>query len=148
MTFKSRIGVVYYIVLAVCIAIIAGLIVLAFNVGYAWAAWLVGGIAVIFALLLIFYLIPGLKDTVYELKDDHLLIKSGRHKLQIPYSSIVSVSRGVKSIAQAPAVSFVRLEIKYKLQTGAIGTAHISPVNESDFVNLLESKTEREDGVG
>jgi len=72
--------------------------------------------------------------------DDNLAIITGRNEIIIPYDKIIGISHGVKSMLMQPALSFIRLEIKYITPQGNTDFVHISPVNESKFVNLLEDR--------
>ena len=141
MKFKSKNGVSLYIMLVFCALLMAGSIVPIFFLSQIWLIVTFALIAVFIALTLVVFLIPGLTDTYYEFADDHLLVKSGRfYKQEVPYSRITKVTREVKSLLQQPAGSFVRVEIMYKLQSGASDVVHVSPVNEDEFVNLLEAR--------
>jgi hypothetical protein len=104
-------------------------------------------IAAVWLLSLITYFTPTIltiKKTFFELKDDHLFIKSGRYEKTIPYADIIKVRCGVKSIRMTPfTASFVRTEVRYINQNGVADFANNSPKNEREFVKLLESKITR-----
>ena len=79
--------------------------------------------------------------TFFEIADSDLIITSGRHEIKIPYTKIVSVSQGVKSLQmEAFTTSFLRVEVKYENQNGISDRVHIAPHSENEFVKLLRSK--------
>ena len=136
MKFKSKIGTVFGITFIVFSVMTISSAVFAFVL----FSWLLAFIAVAFTLFLILFFIPVFRNTFYQITDDNLAIKTGRHEIIIPYANILSISRGVKSMLMQPALSFARLEIKYKTPQGNTDFVHISPVNESEFLTLLESR--------
>ena len=140
MVCKSKIGILYWITLIFASVITIALAILAIYLKPVWSSWLVALIAAGFAASTVFYLIPRLKDTVYEISEFDLLVKTGRNELRIPFNSIVEISLGVKSMHMQPALSFNRVEVKYKTLKGVTDIVHISPENESEFLGLLKSK--------
>jgi len=138
MVYKSKIGLSLWVMVAILSVTIAALILLViFLELYSWAAWLCAIIAVGLAAVMIFHLLPRVKDTYYVISDIDLLIKTGRHEIRIPFSNIIDISRGVKSMDMQPALSFIRVEIKYRTPGGMTDVVHVSPVNEDEFVNML-----------
>mgnify|MGYP002780977374 CR=1 FL=1 len=78
----------------------------------------------------LFYLI---QTTAYTLTPDHLLIRCGPQRLQIPLSSIRSVGPS-RNLVSSPALAVHgRLEVHY----GRFGSVLISPANSSDFLATL-----------
>jgi len=140
MVCKSKIGISYWITLTFVSVITIALAILAIYLESVWSSWLVALIAAGFAATAVFYLIPRLKDTVYEISESDLLVKTGRNDLRIPFSNIVEISLGVKSMYIQPALSFNRVEVKYKTLKGITDIVHISPENESEFISLLRSR--------
>jgi len=140
MVFRSKLGTAYYIMVLVGVLITGILIVAAILATTTWPTVLLAVLAGLLAVFLGYYLIPMYMNTYYELTEESLFIRSGWYKQTIPYTAMIGIKRDVKSLLQAPAISFIRLEIRYKLQSGAVDIAHISPVNEEEFIRLLESK--------
>jgi len=89
----------------------------------------------------VFHIIPMRTNTFYKLDDECLFIKTGRIIIEIPYTSIVSLTCGVTSMIMEPALTFKnRIEIKYKTKGGITEIVHVSPLNEDEFIRILNSK--------
>lgn len=74
--------------------------------------------------------------TYYELKEDHLLCKSGPFVEKIHYDRIKSL-RLCNNMFSSMALSRDRIEIK-QLGKGYIsGTTYISPINRTEFIQEL-----------
>jgi len=141
MVFKTRVGITFYIMLIFTFSAMVFLVSVVFLAEYIWIKVLFGVIGGILAAVIIFHMIPMITNTYYKLDDDKLLIKTGRKKIEIPYTSIISYKSGVKSMLMQPALSFNnRMEIKYKASGGITDILHISPVKRVEFEKLLESR--------
>jgi len=140
MVFKTKIGITFYILLSLQIVMTIVLITFVIFLGSVWYTWLFAILAVIFAGVFFLYFIIAISDTLYSIADDHLFIKTGWYELEIPFNSIVEVSSGVKNKRMKPSLSFARLKIMYKTPHGYVESVRISPVNENEFIALLESK--------
>jgi len=106
-----------------------------------WVKILSGSICVLLAAVVQFHIFPMIKNTFYRLDDDSLFINTGRLNVEIPYTNIISLTCGVKSMLMQPALAFNnRLEIKYKTTGGMTDIVHLSPVNEDEFLSLLKSR--------
>jgi len=141
MVFKTKVGITFYIILIFIFATILFIASLVFLSDSIWAKWLCGSISLLLAAVFAFHLIPMITNTYYRFDDEGLFINAGRLKVTIPYANVISFSCGVKSMLMQPALSFKnRLEIKYKTKGGMTDIVHISPVNEEEFVKLLNSK--------
>jgi hypothetical protein len=136
MVFKEKIGTTFMISIIFWSVLTVTFVALSIIMSNVWLAIVAGALS-----LACFYFIPTIKTkTVYEITDDYLFIKSGKHEQRIPYGNITDISR-IKSALMVPTTSsFIRLEIKFKNQNGTSDFAHISPINEDAFVSLLESK--------
>jgi len=126
MVFKTKIGITFYILLSLQIVMTVVLIIFVIFLGSVWSTWLFAILAVLFAGVFFLYFILAISDTLYSIADDHLFIKTGWYELEIPFNNIVEISNG--------------LEIKYKTPHGYVDSVRISPVNENEFIALLESK--------
>ena len=141
MVYKTRVGVSFYIMLIIIVASILFLSSLVFLSDLLWVKVLNGIISVFLTAVLVFHIIPMITKTLYRFGDDCLFIKAGRLNVEIPYTNIISLTCGVKSMLMQPALTFInRLEIRYKTKGGMTDIVHISPVNEDAFVSLLESR--------
>ena len=138
MIFKCKVGISYYVTLVMWAIMTAGMVALAIFV-YTWSSWLVTALAVVFAAIFV-YLLLLLRGTCYEITDDNLLIKTGRHKLEIPISKILAVKQGVKSTLMQPTLSFQRIDIRYETPNGTTDIVQISPAKETEFISMLENK--------
>jgi c-di-AMP phosphodiesterase-like protein len=136
MIFKSKAGVTFTISFIVWCIFTVGLIVVSFVVGNVWLAIVAG-----LFLLFFFYFMKLMRTkTFYEFAESYLFIKSGRYEQKIAYSDIIGVSR-IKSMLMVPTTSsFMRLQIKHRNQSGMEDLVHLSPINENEFISLLESK--------
>jgi Na+/melibiose symporter-like transporter len=136
LVFKEKIGTTFIVSFVLWSILTLSFVVLSIVMQNVWLAIVAGVLS--FAC---FHFIPTIKTkTVYEITDDYLYIKSGKHELKIPYSSIMGVSQIKSALMVSTTSSFVRLEIKYKNQNGSTDFTHISPVNKDEFINLLESR--------
>ena len=141
MVYKTRVGITFYIMLIFIIASILFVGSLVFLSEFIWAKVLCGVISALLAVVVIFHMIPMITKTFYRLDDDYLFIKAGRLIVEIPYTNIIGLTCGINSMLMQPALAFNnRLEIKYKTKGGMTDIVHLSPVNEEDFVSMLERK--------
>jgi len=140
MVFKSKVGVTFYIVLLLQVVMTVAFIVLAIVLGPVWTTWIFAIAAVFCAAVFFLFCIPAVKDTAYTITDDYLLVKTGWYELELPYTDIIEITPNITSIIMEPALSFKRVEIKYKTPRGMREIVHVSPVNEKEFVLLLESQ--------
>jgi len=136
MKFKTKIGTVFGVTFILFCVMTISLVVFAFIL----FSWLLAVVALAFTLFIVLFFIPALRNTYYQVTDDNLAIITGRNEIIIPYDKIIGISCGVKSMLMQPALSFIRIEIKYKTPQGNTDFVHISPANESEFVNLLEGR--------
>ena len=142
MVFKTKIGVTFYILLFMQVIMTITLIFLALFLGPVWSTWLVAVIAFMSTGTFFLYFLFAIADTRYTIADEHLFIKTGWYELVIPYTDIIQISSGVKSMLMQPALSFTRLEIKYKTPNGMTDIVHISPIDENAFLIQLKNKVE------
>lgn len=70
--------------------------------------------------------------TAYVITADTLIVKCGFYRKRIPIQSIRKITR-IKSILNAPANSFTRLEIFYN----TFDSIMISPKHEHEFITLV-----------
>lgn len=70
--------------------------------------------------------------TAYVITADTLIVKCGFYRRRIPIQSIRKITR-IKSILNAPANSFTRLEIFYN----TFDSIMISPKHEHEFITLV-----------
>jgi len=141
MIFKTRVGVTFYITLIFILAVMLFFISMLLISDLLWIKILSGSICVFLAAVVQFHIFPMIKNTFYRLDDDSLFINAGRLNVEIPYTNIISLTCGVKSMLMQPALVFNnRLEIKYKTNGGMTDIVHLSPVNEDEFVSLLKSR--------
>jgi len=141
MIFKTRVGVTFYIMLIFIIAVLLFLVSMMLISDLLWVKILSGSICVLLAAVVQFHIFPMIKNTFYRLDNENLFIKAGRLNVEIPYTNIIGITCGVKSMLMQPALAFInRLEIKYKTKGGMTDILHLSPVNEEEFVSLLKSR--------
>ena len=140
--YKPKAGVSFYILLVLQVLTTVTLVLLAIFMGSALFTWIVAILAAFFTGIFFLYFFLALKDTRYIIADTYLFIKTGLYELELPFDRIVSISHGVRSMLMQPALSFTRVEIKYKTLQGMTDIVHISPVNEDEFIKLLESKVD------
>ena len=139
--YRTRVGVTFYVFMSIIVASILLLASLVFLSDIFLVKILNGIVFIFLVVILVFHMIPMVKNTFYRLDDDNLVINAGRASVEIPYTSIISFTCGVKSMLMQPALTFKnRLEIKYKTEGGMTDIVHLSPVNEDAFVALLKSK--------
>ena len=74
--------------------------------------------------------------TYYELKEDHLLCKSGPFTEKIHYDKIKSL-RLCNNMFSSMALSRDRIEIKQHEKGYISGTTYISPINRTEFIQEL-----------
>ena len=140
MRYKSKVGISFWVMFVVVVVMTLALIALAVYVDSVWATWLNAVIAAGMAASVFFFFALPIKNTYYAITEADLFIKTGRYELRIPFGSITDISNGVKSMYMQPALSFIRVEIKYTTPGGMKDFVHISPVNEKEFVALLKSR--------
>jgi len=143
MVFKTRVGFTFYALLIFQIIMTIAFIILVIFMGSVSSTWIVAVITTLSAGVFFFYFLLAIADTRYTVADEHLIIKTGWYELIIPYADIINVSGGVRSILMQPALSFIRLEIKYKTPHGMTDIVHISPVDENEFLVQLKNKVEK-----
>lgn len=84
-------------------------------------------------LLILMFVVSTWYLTNYEIKDGHLLVRSGPLNWKIPIDRIEQIRRK-RSMSSGPAHSRERLEIIF---TG--GSIQISPVRENEFLSQLKA---------
>ncbi|MHB1319289.1 MAG: PH domain-containing protein [Anaerolineae bacterium] len=80
-----------------------------------------------------------LRGTYYELRDDHLLCRSGPFRERIPYSQIRSL-RLTQNLLSSMALSTTRIEIRPHGKGYILGTTMISPVDREWFLGELRRR--------
>ncbi len=80
-----------------------------------------------------------LRETYYELKEDHLFCRSGPITVRVPYDQVRSVHLS-ESLRSSLALSLRRIEIIWHDQAGHSKTVLISPENREEFLLLLLEK--------
>jgi hypothetical protein len=91
------------------------------------------------SLCVIFILVWIYFGTYYELREDHLLCRSGPFRERIPYGNIRSVKPS-RNLFSSMALSSQRIEIKQRGRGFFTGTTYISPVDRERFIELLKSR--------
>ena len=80
-----------------------------------------------------------LRETYYELNEDHLFCRSGPITARIPYDQIRSV-RLSNSWLSSIALSVRRIEIVWNDKAGRPKTVLISPIDREEFMRRLLEK--------
>jgi len=142
MVFKTKVGITFYALLILLVIMTTALILFVIFLGSVWFTWLVAVIAFMSTGTFFLYFLFAIADTRYTIADEHLFIKTGWYELVIQYTDIIQISSGVKSMLMQPALSFTRLEIKYKTPNGMTDIVHISPIDENAFLIQLKNKVE------
>jgi len=143
MTFKPKIGATFFIAFVFWCVTTVLFVSLALAMRNDW----IFVCAVIWLIVLVLYFIPTMititTKTFFEFTDDFLLLITGRHEQKIPYKDIISVSQGTKSmLMESFTTSFLRIEIKFKNQNETTELVDVSPMNEDEFIDLLNSYIE------
>lgn len=105
-------------------------------------AWAIFGLyifSIIFVSILIIFILPVFINTKYVVKNGYLYIHFGLFVHQaIPCYNIISITNA-QSVSISPALSSIRLRIKY-VSNGKIKGLYVSPVDQDSFRNLIEDE--------
>ncbi|GAB4336008.1 MAG: PH domain-containing protein [Desulfobulbaceae bacterium] len=98
------------------------------------AAWLTVAVGLFMGVLLLLLGVP----CRYILKDDHLLVRSGLLRYQVPYDEIVGVEKSSSPLS-APAWSLRRVKILKRK-----GYLLVSPADREEFMRELRKRFDSE----
>jgi uncharacterized membrane protein YdbT with pleckstrin-like domain len=107
--------------------LVLGFLEMETSLALGWA--ILGGVAVVFVLILVF-LVP----CEYYLEEHHMMIRSGLFSRTIAYNDISSVNR-IFSISAAPAWSLNRVQINCGDKA-----VQVSPRDREDFIREIEER--------